>query len=708
MADGDPQLDPSAGGLPPDLTAPPPPPDDAFGGDPFLQWYHRAPPAPVVTPPPADASAPTASTPDASPGLPPPAAPPPPGALPDAITSADRPTLPPEPAAVPDAISGGGLPGPVANAKPSLPNEYLMPDEQDQKEGERIANLPPEEQAKIATQRQQAYDNELARRKLEASQHDLAQQQANFFQQQQAWMRAQDARNKLEADAAALAATKIDPDRWWNSRSTGQKIAGVFAAFASGFTGNNGGLSMIKDAIDRDVDAQKSDLANRRAGLSFRRELAGDQEAQDLQAFHESEVFRQASYNRVVGDLQAQMQNFDPHGTAALRYAQAINGVRQMQAQSASAYQQQVFKQTNEAYKSTTDRMKVLEEQRKNMADEALKAAKAGGAGAGAGVEAPVYGTVYKSLNDVPKAHVANAFPLPSINGQPGGYAVAGNPEDKKDATHLVEMYEQARYDGNELKRISLERDGAKSAGGAAWKKWQDTNEQHYEQLLVDLANVYGMMIHGRAPTSGVLEEVMTKSAPELKSLWESGDTTKLLDTLENDITNRTQLRIGTYLGKQHTIDTESPRIDKPNLNTISVPMTAPPVKGDAGYARFDIANFGQGLDTVLQQYKDNPGLGDPDALAKQYNDIAVAQRKASNEIQADIARLEAKKKRSAADDAQLSANRLALKDRQEAIRETEEAKRRNVPALTVTRNRQAAPTLPEEPAARQMLHGAH
>lgn len=80
---------------------------------------------------------------------------------------------------------------------------------------------------------------------------------------------------------------KIDPNRWVNSRSTGQKVLLVLGAM---FT-KGGNVDMIRKAIDADIDAQKSDIAANRdrikTGLQASQNLvqmARDQGADDVQA----------------------------------------------------------------------------------------------------------------------------------------------------------------------------------------------------------------------------------------------------------------------------------------------------------------------------------------------------------------------------------------------------------------------------------------
>jgi len=67
----------------------------------------------------------------------------------------------------------------------------------------------------------------------------------------------------------ALSEKTIDTDRWWNSRSTGQKLAGGLASILSGALnphGENATIKLMNQYIDRDIQAQMGDL-NRQRGL---------------------------------------------------------------------------------------------------------------------------------------------------------------------------------------------------------------------------------------------------------------------------------------------------------------------------------------------------------------------------------------------------------------------------------------------------------
>ncbi len=78
----------------------------------------------------------------------------------------------------------------------------------------------------------------------------------------------------------AISQAKIDPERFWNSKTTGSKISsaiflGLGAAGAIAGGGPNYALQILDKQIGRDIDAQKHNLANKRAGLAGQQSLLG-------------------------------------------------------------------------------------------------------------------------------------------------------------------------------------------------------------------------------------------------------------------------------------------------------------------------------------------------------------------------------------------------------------------------------------------------
>jgi len=111
---------------------------------------------------------------------------------------------------------------------------------------------------------------------------------------------------QISAMNAELASTKIDPGRAWKNKHPAQTIMSIIGialgGFAHGFSGGkikNSALEMMQKEIDRDIDAQKADVKNKRAAVGEQRTLyaMARERFGDDQAAHEytkANLWRQA------------------------------------------------------------------------------------------------------------------------------------------------------------------------------------------------------------------------------------------------------------------------------------------------------------------------------------------------------------------------------------------------------------------------------
>ncbi len=109
-----------------------------------------------------------------------------------------------------------------------------------------LAPNDPNRQAQIATAQQEVMANEGARPALLRAMNDANRRD-----------------DELRTQIRQAQAQKIDPDRWWNSKSTeGKVLAGIgmiLGGIGGGLakTGRNQAMDVMNQAIDRDIDAQK-------------------------------------------------------------------------------------------------------------------------------------------------------------------------------------------------------------------------------------------------------------------------------------------------------------------------------------------------------------------------------------------------------------------------------------------------------------------
>jgi hypothetical protein len=213
-----------------------------------------------------------------------------------AIPEAPKPTLPqpPEPAGEKPPQTQGGL---VATRKPPPISEDLPYVERQRQSAEYQAGLAEQQGDALAG----AAKMEADERRLAATNAHLEQAQAHD-QYQRDVQRTQAERAKLHAEAESLAKAKMDPGRFWSDAAAPAKIGMAITAIVGGWIGaknggRNQGLELIQNIIDRDMQAQAADMANRRDMLGMKQSLLGDMAQQSGDIYRAATVKTTASYN---------------------------------------------------------------------------------------------------------------------------------------------------------------------------------------------------------------------------------------------------------------------------------------------------------------------------------------------------------------------------------------------------------------------------
>lgn len=221
------------GGMPAPLPTPPPapagppmpPPDPTL--DP-VGMVSRAPPGPSSSqaPPPAPA--------------PPPQGPPPQG--PEG----------PQYGLVP--VGGGGVQTIAAHETEMRgPSLLRAQGARNQAVEDTVGRVAERGQDQAAIEYATALDQERgARAREQAAAQSVAERDEEMAQRQQ----------DFDQSVKAMSKMSVDPDRFWASRSTGQKISGLIGIALGGLSqgmrgGPNAGLDIINQAIDRDIKAQE-------------------------------------------------------------------------------------------------------------------------------------------------------------------------------------------------------------------------------------------------------------------------------------------------------------------------------------------------------------------------------------------------------------------------------------------------------------------
>lgn len=159
--------------------------------------------------------------------------------------------------AIAQAMSGSSAPRPQPSKIPGLMNE-LGQTYEEQKEGLKTgAQSDIAESNQVALhQANQVQDLAMRAKEEKDKQTDEATKTTRMM-------------NDIDAKFTSLKDVKIDPDRMWNNKSTGQKILGHLAMAlgtlgggAGRGAGVNAGVDGINLAIDRDLKAQQLDFQN--------------------------------------------------------------------------------------------------------------------------------------------------------------------------------------------------------------------------------------------------------------------------------------------------------------------------------------------------------------------------------------------------------------------------------------------------------------
>jgi hypothetical protein len=119
--------------------------------------------------------------------------------------------------------------------------------------------------------------------------------------------------NDHDARVKDLMSQKVDPDHLYNSKGTGRHVLDGVAAFLGAFnpSGHNLALEQIKDATDRDVNAQMTDLANKRAGLAEEGTSIHDRSTMALQDSAYRSQLRSENLTTALAQVQDTMHGQD-------------------------------------------------------------------------------------------------------------------------------------------------------------------------------------------------------------------------------------------------------------------------------------------------------------------------------------------------------------------------------------------------------------
>jgi len=206
------------------------------------------------------------------------------------------------------------VPVPVPVPAPATPQQASMLQQYEQAQNQRIGAINAEAKA----QEQLAKDQEGVYGSL-YSQKQEEQQRARLAELQTKEKELDQENDKL---FKAAQENKIDPDRAWNNKSTGNKILAVFSillggAGSGGRAENNAAMRVIQNSIDNDIKAQMEDSANTKSLYQM-----------NLQKYRDNLTAQQATQLQLTAMAQGKLAGLTAkyNSTAANAKAQGLIG----------------------------------------------------------------------------------------------------------------------------------------------------------------------------------------------------------------------------------------------------------------------------------------------------------------------------------------------------------------------------------------------
>ncbi len=141
----------------------------------------------------------------------------------------------------------------------------------------------------------------------------------------------------------------IDPNRFWNSRSTGQKVTAVLSIILGGVgagmtkSNTNGAYEILQGAIDRDIDAQKSETQKLKDISSAKKNMYG----MFLEKFKDERQADAAAKIAALNNVELQLKTTAAKFKAPELQAQADKAIGELQVQKNAALLQ--FEQATKA-----------------------------------------------------------------------------------------------------------------------------------------------------------------------------------------------------------------------------------------------------------------------------------------------------------------------------------------------------------------------
>lgn len=177
------------------------------------------------------------------------------------------------------------------------------------------------------------------------------QQQKNLETRQAIAREAEVNQTRIDARLADLQAQGVDPNHYWQSRSTGEKLAGAFfvglGALAQGASGGrlpNEALSIYNQAIRDDLDAQRTNLTKSIEVTKMQGESVSKRFDQQMAMARAELESGQTAYTIAINDISRRMGMYQGNAEVQMKGTALIQGLKGEQAKFVAANNEQQYR----------------------------------------------------------------------------------------------------------------------------------------------------------------------------------------------------------------------------------------------------------------------------------------------------------------------------------------------------------------------------
>jgi len=129
---------------------------------------------------------------------------------------------------------------------------------------------------------------------------------------------------------------KVNPNAWWDGKNGAEKALGIIGIILGGFggAGNNTALKIMNDQVNRDIDAQKTNMA----GKQKRADAAMNIYSQKMRQFGDEGAAELATRGQMIEQYKLQMQSEAEKSGSKMAMANAQQAIGQLSLEQAKIH----------------------------------------------------------------------------------------------------------------------------------------------------------------------------------------------------------------------------------------------------------------------------------------------------------------------------------------------------------------------------------